>query len=218
MDKKFSEMNYYEMLDVPPDANPAQVRAAYNYALQMYQADSLVSYSFFSQDERREILSLLDKAYATLINEHEREKYNEELARRGILDVMEKSARVKKEPVNIFDISRQRDHFATRGAGNAELRKKIEQNGRIQEIISRSVLTGADLKEIRTELDVAIEKIHQETKIRLDYLHFIEEDKTEHLPAPVFLKGFIKAYLKSLCLEPADELAARYMRSLPGKN
>jgi DnaJ-class molecular chaperone len=218
MDKNFSEMNYYEMLDIPPDATAAQIRAAYNNALQMYQADSLVSYSFFSQGERREILSLLDKAYATLINEHEREKYNAELARNGKFDMTEKSAQVKKEPVNIFDISRQRDHFAARRTGNADLRRKIEQSQRIQEIISRSVLTGADLKDIRTELDVTIEKINQETKIRMDYLRFIEEDKTEHLPAPVFLKGFIKAYLKSLCLEPADELATRYMNSLPGKN
>jgi len=218
MDKKFSEMNYYEMLDVPLEATAAQIRAAYNNALQMYQADSLVSYSFFSQEERREILSLLDRAYATLINEHEREKYNAELARSGTLDVSGKSAQVKKEPVNLFDLSRQRDFFAARKTGNADLRKKIEQSQRIQEIISRSVLTGADLKDIRTELGVAVEKINQETKIRMDYLRFIEEDKIERLPAPVFLKGFVKAYLKSLCLEPADELATRYMNSLPGKN
>lgn len=218
MDKKFSEMNYYEMLDIRPDANAAQIRAAYNYALQMYQADSLVSYSFFSQEERREILALLDKAYATLINEHEREKYNQELARNGILDVMEKSAQVKKEPVNIFDISKQKDFFAARRTDAADLKMKIEKNERIRDILGRSVLTGADLKDIRTQLGVPLEKIHQETKIRLDYLRNIEDDKTEKLPAAVFLKGFIKAYLRSLCLEPADELAARYMNSLPDKN
>ena len=65
---------------------------------------------------------------------------------------------------------------------------------------------------------MAIEAIHQETKIRLDYLNYIEEDKIEKLPAAVFLKGFVKAYLKCLCVEPADEISARYMSSLAHKN
>jgi len=46
----------------------------------------------------------------------------------------------------------------------------------------------------------------------------IEEDNPDKLPAPVFLKGFIKAYLKSLCIEPADEISARYMNTLSRKN
>ena len=97
---------------------------------------------------------------------------------------------------------------------NAELKTKVSQNQRIREILSRQEISGADLKAIRNELGVAIEKIHQETKIRLDYLNCIEEDKIEKLPAAVFLKGFIKAYLKSLCIEPADEISARYMSGL----
>ncbi len=79
MEKDFSELNYYEMLDIKPDATAVEIRDAYNAALQMYQSDSLVSYSFFSQEERSQILALLEKAYFTLINETQREKYNSEL-------------------------------------------------------------------------------------------------------------------------------------------
>jgi hypothetical protein len=58
---------------------------------------------------------------------------------------------------------------------NAELKAKVSQNQRIREILSQQDISGADLKAIRNELGVAIENIHQETKIRIDYLNYIEE-------------------------------------------
>jgi hypothetical protein len=135
----------------------------------------------------------------------------------GIISVTENDAAVKKDPVNIFDINREKDNAAMRKIHNAELKIKVSQNHRIREIISRQDISGTDLKEIRNELGVPIEKIHQETKIRLDYLNHIEADETKKLPAAVFLKGFVKAYLKSLYIEPADEISARYMNSLTHK-
>jgi DnaJ-class molecular chaperone len=215
MQKDFAQLNYYEMLDIKPDATALIIRGAYNSALQMYQSDSLVSYSFFSQKERKEILAHLEKAYSTLINEKEREIYDNELIRLGVIQATEKKAAVKG-PVSIFDINRQKDTFGMMKANNAELKAKISRNQRIREIISQQEIRGADLKEIRSELGVAIETIHQQTKIRLDYLNWIEDDKIEKLPAAVFLKGFIKSYLKCLCIEPADEITTRYM-NYPGR-
>jgi DnaJ-class molecular chaperone len=218
MEKDFAELNYYEMLDIKPDATALEIRGAYSAALQMYQSDSLVSYSFFSREERSRILAALEKAYFTLINENQREKYDNELMEKGIISVAGKASAVKRGPVNIFDISRQRDNSVMLNNHNAELKTKISQNQIIRDILSRQDIRGADLKTIRNELGVAIEKIHQETKIRLDYLNYIEEDNAKKLPAAVFLKGFVKAYLKSLYIEPADEISARYMSSLTRKN
>jgi len=217
MEKDFTRLNYYEMLDIKPNATALEIRAAYNSALQMYQPDSLVSYSFFSQKERKEILARLEKAYFTLINEKEREIYNGELVRAGVLKSTEISP-AAKGLVSIFEFNRQKDTPGMPKIHSSELKEKFSQNQRIREIISRQEIKGADLKEIRNELGVTIETIHQQTKIRLDYLHWIEDDKTEKLPAAVFLKGFIKSYLKCLCIEPADEISARYMNSLEHKN
>ena len=214
MEKDFDQLNYYEMLDIKPDAAALEIRSAYNSALQMYQSDSLVSYSFFSPEERKEILALLEKAYFTLINENERDIYDNELIRLGILNSTEKNAAVKG-PVSIFDINRQRDASGMLKTHNAELKAKVSQNQRIREILSQHEISGADLKTIRNELGVAIEKIHQETKIRIDYLNSIEENNIEKLPPAVFLKGFIKAYLKCLYIESIDEISARYMSGLP---
>jgi DnaJ-class molecular chaperone len=218
MEKDFSQLNYYEMLDIKTNATALEIRGAYSAALQMYQPDSLVSYSFFSQEERSRILALLEKAYLTLINEAQRTIYDNELNARGDSGAVEKSAKFKKAPVKIFDINRQGLSPVTRKNQNAELKIKISQNQRIGEILARPEISGADLREIRTELGVAIEKIHQETKIRLDYLNYMEEDKKEKLPVAVFLRGFVKAYLKCLCIEPADEITDRFMSGLGRKN
>jgi len=61
MEKDFAQLNYYEMLDVKPDATALEIRSAYNAALQIYQSDSLASYSFFSPEERKKIITLLEE-------------------------------------------------------------------------------------------------------------------------------------------------------------
>ena len=220
MEKKFARMNYYEMLDLKPDATFFEIRHAYNAALQTYQTDSLISYSFFSPEERKAILDLLEKAYLTLINEKERQDYDNELIRLGIIKEAVKKPMVKT-PVSVFDINREQGKPGAAKNAAAELRAKVAQNKFIGEILSQQELSGADLQKIRNELAVPLEQIAQETKIRIDSLLNIEGNNIEALPAAVFLKGFIKAYLKCLCLEPVDEICIRYMNrlsSLGGKS
>ncbi len=209
MEKDFADLNYYEMLDVKPDAAFFEIRHAYNAALQMYQADSMISHSFFSQEERQRILSFVEKAYLTLINEKERQSYDNELIKQGVL-VATKWKVSSKKPVCIFDINRNQGRKNIL-KNNDELREKIAQSERIAEIIAQEEISGANLKEMRNKLDVTIEHVTQETKISPYYLKSIEEDNISRLPAPVFLKGFIKAYVKCLCLEPVDEICNKYM-------
>jgi DnaJ-class molecular chaperone len=211
--KKFSELNFYDMLDIKPDAVVFEIRHAYNTALQIYQPGSLASYSFFTEEERREILTLLEKAYATLSQEQSRKDYDEELIRRGEIQAKGETRSADKKPVGIFDISRSP---AARSAltGNEELKGKIRQSAELDAILNQKSICGADLKKIRTELDVVLEQIAEETRVRLDHLRSIEEDNVSRLPAPVFLKGFVKSYLKCLCLEPVEELSARYMDTI----
>lgn len=209
MPKDFSALNYYEMLDVKPNAAPFEIRHAYNNALKVYEPDSLASYSFFSEAERRDILSLIEKAYHTLINDQARKDYNDLLISRGELDAVE-AAPADKKTVAIFNVSRNpavKSYMTSKEA----LKNKIRQSGSIGNILAQNELCGPDLKKIRTELDVPVEQIAQETKIRVDHLRSMEEDNIARLPAAVFLKGFVKSYLQCLCLEPVDELAARYM-------
>jgi DnaJ-class molecular chaperone len=210
MEKKFNKLNYYDMLDLKPNATLFDIRHAYNAALHMYQTDSLVSYSFFSAEERKAILDQLEKAYLTLINEKKRQDYDQELIRLGILHetALKPTA---KAPVKIFDINRAQVKSGTIKNATVALRAQVRENKVIGELLSQQEISGSDLQKIRQELALPLEHIAQETKIRIDYLRGIENDDAQALPAAVFLKGFIKSYLKCLCLEPVDEICHRYM-------
>jgi hypothetical protein len=213
MQKSFAQLNYYEMLDIKPEAAAFEIRHAYNAALQVYQPGSLASYSFFGEDERRDILSLIETAYRTLINDHTRKDYDEALIGRGELSERKEALPAPKKPVSIFDISRN-STAKTALMNNDELKNKVSQSQLVGSILVKNEICGADLKNIRTELGVLIEQIALETKIRNDHLKSIEEDRVALLPAAIFLKGFVKSYLKCLCLEPVEELAARYMDTI----
>ncbi|MBP7342614.1 MAG: helix-turn-helix domain-containing protein [Smithellaceae bacterium] len=217
MQKGFDQLTYYEMLDIRPDAAPFEVRHAYNAALSMYQPGALASYSFFSEEERQEILSLIETAYRTLISDQARREYDEELIRRGELDVRPEAPPPPKKTAPCFDISRAP---VVKAVFNPlpDYRDRIRQSELIGGILAKGELRGADLKQIRTELGVAVEQIAKETKIRRDHLLNMEEDRIARLPATVFLKGFVKSYLKCLCVEPVEELSARYMKTVSSRS
>jgi len=213
MQKSFPEMNYYEMLNVKPDAAFFEIRHAYKAALQMYQADSMISHSIFSEEERKQILSFVEKAYTSLINEKERQNYDNELISQGVLASIKWKISPKK-PIYIYEANTNSGIKTLSKNNNDELREKIAQNESILEIIAQTQISGADLQKIRSKLDVPIEHIAQETKISTYYIETIEKDNVSRLPATVFLKGFIKAYLKCLCLEPVDGISNKYMNYL----
>ena len=213
MPKGFTQMNYYEMLDIKPEVSVFEIRHAYNAARQVYQPGSLASYSLFSGEERQEILSRIEKAYATLINEQTRKDYDKELIQRGEIEAKQETSVAAKKPESIFNISRG-PAARTAPSNHEALKSRIGQSAIIADILARGAMSGADLKAIRTELGMQIEQIAQETKIRQDHLRSMEEDHLARLPAPVFLKGFVKSYLKCLCLEPVEELSTRYMSTV----
>lgn len=214
MQKSFAEMNYYEMLDAKPDAAFFEIRNAYKEALQMYQTDSMVSHSIFSEKERSQILSLVEKAYLTLINEKERQIYDNELIAQGVITATKWKVSPKR-PLVIFD-TKSAPSIKNIVRNNSERRDKIAQDRTIAEIINQNQISGADLQRIRKKLEVTVEDIAEETKISAYYIRNIEGDTISRLPATVFLKGFIKAYLKCLCLEPIDVISNKYMNYLAG--
>ena len=53
--KKFEDLSYYEILEIPVGASSYEIREAYKEALSIYNEDSLTTYSLFTDDERDEI-------------------------------------------------------------------------------------------------------------------------------------------------------------------
>ena len=103
---------------------------------------------------------------------------------------------------------------STDTASQAEGEKpQAVENPLVKEILSQEVLTGMDLKRLRTELEVSLEQISAWTKIRPGLLQCIEEDRFNELPSRLHLKGFLKAYVQYLHLN-LESVVDRYMKRI----
>lgn len=66
---------------------------------------------------------------------------------------------------------------------------------------------GEVLAEYRLKQNIPLEKISQITRIRVEFLRAIEENRFEELPAEPFVRGFLHSYASYLGLDPATILA-----------
>lgn len=74
-------------------------------------------------------------------------------------------------------------------------------------------VVGLYLRELRERRGVSLEEIARSTRVLHQYLEFLEADDFASLPAPVFTKGFIRAYCQALGLPP-DEAVTLYERRI----
>jgi cytoskeleton protein RodZ len=66
---------------------------------------------------------------------------------------------------------------------------------------------GSYLRQLRTQRGVSLEEIARSTRVMHSYLEALEADEFETLPAPVFAKGFIRAYCQALGVSPDEAFA-----------
>ena len=209
--KILEDLNFYELLEVASDASPFEVHQAYKEMYQLYHDDSLASYSFFSREEREEILAKLDEAYSTLMDERSRSRYDQSLIESGILQKERQYQGDRKKLSLMSDAKRPRGSTALRIRDR--LKPIVSSSPTIQKILTHDVLSGEDLKKIRDELGVSLEEIAEIVKVRMVYLQAIENDQFEKTPSRIFLKGFLRAYAQCIGLD-ADIVASRYLKRM----
>jgi cytoskeleton protein RodZ len=66
---------------------------------------------------------------------------------------------------------------------------------------------GAFLRELRTRRGVSLDELARTTRVAPRYLEALERDAFNELPAPVFIRGFIRAYCQALGEAPGEALA-----------
>ena len=86
---------------------------------------------------------------------------------------------------------------------------EVEQ-ARHQPEATEELSPGEALQRAREAKGLSIDDLARTTKISRSVLLALEADDSAHLPAPVYTKGFLKAYAREVGLDP-DRTAAEYL-------
>ena len=200
--ERFENLNFYELLEIPANASPFEIRQAYRSALSIYEEDSMISDSFFTDKERNAILRRIEEAFSTLIDKSQRMVYNKELVDAGVIDASlpENGKPKSKGPIPLFSLKKT----GGRESLSLKVKKRIGRKDFTEvsrEILSKELISGKDLERLRKHVGIAVEEIFEVTRISLKILTAIESDDVKSLPQTFYLKNFLKAYAELFKLD-----------------
>jgi hypothetical protein len=210
--KDFIKLNYYEMLDVPVTANDFEIRQAYKETLSIYSEDSSVTYSLFSEDERKEILNSVELAFSTLIDRKARTDYNKLLLETGKID---EESLVKEENSKLVPIFGARDS-GNPGIINRKVKEKMESEpvqNLVVDMLAKERISGNDLREIRESVGIDLRDVHEVTRISVAVLKYLEEDDVANLPRGSYIKNFLKIYAGFLRVD-SEKIVEGYLKNI----
>jgi len=200
---------FYEILDVGFPASPYEIRRAYEEAHDLYSPECIGSYSFFTETERRTILSELEHAYLVLIDSPSRFDYDRGLIAQGRMDKSRQYRDKKKMPAPLYVF--RRDPAVSPPAMGAD--PAADEDPLLWEMLRRETLSGADLKWIREKRGVSLDHVFFRCRVGMATLQALEEDHFDLLPPRVYVKGFLKSYARVLGIAP-DRLALAYLNHM----
>lgn len=189
--KPLREQNFYEVLEVSPDASPEQLARAYALAKRHFSGASLGSYSLFDSTERTEVLARIEEAWRTLSSRDQRARYDREVLGRAPAPSSPPAAGAPPPPAP---------------APAAPM-------------LALTEVTGAALRARRESIGVPLQEIARNTRISIAYLQFIEEEHIKGLPHDAYLRGYLTQYARAVGLDPhavADGYI-RHIRQLRGQ-
>ena len=204
MFRRLSEQDFYQVLEVGYDASPDEIQFAYEQAREIYSREGLVSFSILSESERRRTYERIAEAYQTLIAEESRRLYDESLGiprrpnsrGRPPAEKHESKDGPKVALVASAESSRAEEEPRPKPVKAArELRPCPIQLGLTDEA------SGEFLRTAREALGLDLTTISEETKIGCSMLEYIETERLDRLPAPVYLRNFTLQIARCLGLD-----------------
>ncbi len=190
--KGIEEQTYYEILEVSPAATAKEIQRAYERAKETFHSDSLAVYSLFSEGEIQEIQTAIEEAYRVLTDDALRKKYDQSCLQTS-------GGQRWEEPPEAQGVSREKE-------------PPLSFTG-LAVNVGEEIYRGNTLRQIRERMGIDLKTISVETKINPKILELIEGEALDKLPAMVYLKGFLRAYAKSLDLDP-QRVVEGYLRFL----
>lgn len=234
MATELTKLDYYTALDLPRDASPEQIERAYALSVESFGPASMATYGLLRDEERDQVLAYLHEARRVLLDVRLRDDYDRRLGSTDMppaplsegavppsrakpvpKDAFLRGDEARATPVAISFVAadavvqpppRTQPERAPASAPSPALAKSL-----IPALDGRP-LGGNELREIREWRGFSIEEVSARTKISTSTLRFLETSNFAFLPAPVYVKGFLRTYAKLLQID-AEKLVADYMRT-----
>ncbi|MFH1488481.1 MAG: helix-turn-helix domain-containing protein [Pseudomonadota bacterium] len=212
MIKTFDDQNYYDILEIPVNASPFEIRQAYKEALSVYSEDSLSTYAFFDDRERAHILDRIEEAFFTLIDEDKKIEYDRRLVKEGKIDAALLDRKKEKKAIPLFQASQPRNKglYLKKIATKLKARNVKEMSNAM---LSKELISGGDLKNLRKAVGIGIDEIYEMTRINVSVLKAIEDDQYESLPPEIYLKNFLRTYAETLQID-SKRFVEGYLKNL----
>lgn len=175
--------NYYDMLEVNTSASNRDISRAYLRLKAAYGENSLVSYTGVEDEERRNTLAKIEEAYLILSRSGKRREYD--------------------NAHNIVAVSKNEDaQPKVKGYLEPKIQKYKVDSEIEDEILNQTNFDGPFLRKVREYRRITLDDISQHTKISKTYFEMIECEEFSRFPALVYMRGFLKEYVKYLKLDP----------------
>jgi len=179
---------HYAVLGIGPRATYDQVERAYRHAAGLYDEDALATYSLLDPEERQRARARVEEAYSVLRDPRRRYEYDRQMGLDG------------STPPPLAAVG-----------GPA-----AEPAARPPAVTLPEPVTGADLKRFRESRGIGLREIATASKVGVRFLEYIEAERLDVLPAPVYLRGFVQEYARAVGLDPrrtAESYVARVSRA-----
>lgn len=211
MFRPLNEQDHYQVLEVPYDASAEQIQSAYENARDIYSHDALVSGTILSEHERRRTFDRIAEAYQTLIAEESRRLYDERIG------IPRQSPRTPRgRDLSSAPDSKPREVLERSQAVEPSQESEPVQPPRPErrecpiQLRPAEEASGEFLRRAREALGLEIATISEETKIGSAMIEYIEQERVERLPAPVYLKNFTRQVARCLGLDE-DRVSKSYL-------
>jgi flagellar biosynthesis protein FlhG len=188
--------NHYVVLGVEPGASLERIEKAYRYLVDLYGDESLATYSLLESGELRQMRAQLREAYDVLRDPLRRLEYD---VRQGVVIGAPESEASTPRPAAEPVVDEALE--APVPPEDMAAPEPRPMRGRVEPAILPEPVTGAGLRAFREARGISLREIVDKTKISLRYLEYIEADRHDDLPAPVYLRGFLQEYAKSVGLD-----------------
>jgi len=216
MIKKIEDLNFYELLEISPQATSQEIHKAYERIRRVYDPNSIALYSLFTSEETAAIHQRIEEAYRTLVYEDNRKKYDEMLRNRNELPELPSppppTPKLQQRPTQASPLAYQENQYtdgSTSAMSQAAPPLDQEQVAPVSPFVAE--FTGPIIKLLREQRGMSVRNIAEMTKVSVRYLEFIEEENFQKLPARAYIRGFLMLYAKALGYDP-DRMSSDYLK------